>query len=134
MNIRSSFQEDVLNPTSTVRETLLFAARLRLPESVSDSAKQERVFKVINDLGLIDVADVRIGDGIKRGVSGGERRRVSIGVELVAAPDVLILDEPTSVSSPLSRKYRFRRQSSDAADVSMNRAWTRSLLPKSLRS
>jgi ABC-type multidrug transport system ATPase subunit len=77
---------------------LLFAARLRLPESVSDSAKHERVFKVINDLGLVDVADVRIGDGLKRGVSGGERRRVSIGVELVAAPDVLILDEPTSVS------------------------------------
>jgi len=52
----------------------------------------------MKDLGLVDVADVRIGDGLKRGISGGERRRVSIGVELVAAPDVLILDEPTSAS------------------------------------
>jgi ABC-type multidrug transport system ATPase subunit len=71
---------------------------LRLPESISDQAKQELVFQVMKDLGLVDVADVKIGDGLKRGISGGERRRVSIGVELVAAPDVLILDEPTSAS------------------------------------
>jgi ABC-type multidrug transport system ATPase subunit len=100
--LNSDKQEDVLNATSTVRETILFAARLRLPESIPDRMKQERAFEVIKDLGLMDVADVRIGDGVKRGISGGERRRVSIGVELVASPDILVLDEPTSVSLVLS--------------------------------
>lgn len=47
-------------------------------------------------LGLAHIRDVRIGDGEKRGISGGEMRRVSIGLELVARPDILILDEPTS--------------------------------------
>lgn len=51
---------------------------------------------MIEKLGLTAVRDVRIGDGEKRGISGGEMRRVSIGLELVATPDVLILDEPTS--------------------------------------
>lgn len=51
---------------------------------------------VIEKLGLDKVRNVRIGDGEKRGISGGEMRRVSIGLELVARPDVLILDEPTS--------------------------------------
>lgn len=51
---------------------------------------------MIEKLGLSAVRDVRIGDGEKRGISGGEMRRVSIGLELVAKPDILILDEPTS--------------------------------------
>lgn len=51
---------------------------------------------ILEKLGLTHVRDTRIGDGEKRGVSGGEMRRVSIGVELVAMPEILILDEPTS--------------------------------------
>ncbi|OCH90675.1 hypothetical protein OBBRIDRAFT_876867 [Obba rivulosa] len=89
-------QQDVLPPTLTVHEALLFAARLRLPESVSDSEKRARVDDVLERLGIARIRDVRIGDGEKRGISGGEMRRVSIGLELVAQPDVLILDEPTS--------------------------------------
>lgn len=97
-NIRIGFvpQQDVLPPTLTVREALLFAARLRLAECVPDVEKQARVDDVIERLGLERVSDVRIGGIEKRGVSGGEMRRVSIGLELVARPDVLILDEPTS--------------------------------------
>ena len=58
--------------------------------------KLSKVYDVINQLGLNDCANTRIGNGEKRGISGGEMRRVSIGVELVGEPDVLVLDEPTS--------------------------------------
>ncbi|KAK0492058.1 hypothetical protein EDD18DRAFT_1080115 [Armillaria luteobubalina] len=94
-------QQDILPPMLTVYEALLFAARLRLPESVSDSEKQSRVLYIMDKLGISEVKDSRIGwgdagGGKTRGISGGEMRRVSIGLELIASPDVLILDEPTS--------------------------------------
>ncbi|KAG8858527.1 hypothetical protein FRB96_005199 [Tulasnella sp. 330] len=91
-------QSDILPSELTVREALLFAARLRLPESVHESDKMARVFEVLNQLGLADLADTRIGKtgGEGRGVSGGEMRRISIGLELVGRPEILILDEPTS--------------------------------------
>ncbi|TFY53547.1 hypothetical protein EVG20_g10067, partial [Dentipellis fragilis] len=94
-------QQDVLPHMLTVFEALLFAARLRLPENVSDAEKQQRVHDVVEQLGLSRVSHSRIGGGAfgggeGRGISGGEMRRVSIGLELVASPDVLILDEPTS--------------------------------------
>ncbi|KAI0345048.1 hypothetical protein BDW22DRAFT_1353889 [Trametopsis cervina] len=89
-------QQDVLPATLTVHEAILFAARLRLPESIPLSEQLARVDDVVDKLGLTHVRDVRIGNGAKRGISGGEMRRVSIGLELVARPDILILDEPTS--------------------------------------
>ena len=91
-------QQDILPPQLTVHEALLFAARLRLPESIPDLQKQMRVEEVMEQLGIDKIAGVRIGgsSGRGRGISGGEGRRVSIGLELVVKPDVLILDEPTS--------------------------------------
>ncbi|KAI0648383.1 ABC transporter [Trametes meyenii] len=89
-------QQDVLPPMLTVHEALVFAARLRLPEGLPDSEKHARVDDIMDRLGIAHLRDVRIGDGEKRGISGGEMRRVTIGLELVAKPDVLILDEPTS--------------------------------------
>ncbi|KAJ7063611.1 hypothetical protein C8F01DRAFT_1133693 [Mycena amicta] len=95
-------QQDVLPPMLTVYEALLFAARLRLPENVSDAEKRTRVEGIMETLGIAALRDVRIGwggdvgGGKARGISGGEMRRVSIGLELIASPDVLILDEPTS--------------------------------------
>ena len=89
-------QQDVLPAMLTVREALLFAAELRLPESVPFHEKHHRVEEVIRQLGLERVADTRIGSGERRGISGGEMRRVSIGLELVSLPDALVLDEPTS--------------------------------------
>ena len=77
-------------------EALLFAARLRLPESVSEADKIALVFEVMEKLGIGSLRNTRIGDVGKRGISGGEMRRVSIGLELVALPDILMLDEPTS--------------------------------------
>ncbi|CAN6250809.1 unnamed protein product [Urochloa humidicola] len=82
-------QQDVLFPLLTVRETLLFSARLRLGASLS--ANDDTVDALLDELSLRRVAGTRIKD-----LSGGERRRVSIGVEAVHDPAVLILDEPTS--------------------------------------
>lgn len=91
-------QTDVLPAVLTVREALTFAASLRLPESLSSEKKAALVSAVISRLGLEDVAETRIGatDGTGRGISGGEARRVSIGLELVGCPDILVCDEPTS--------------------------------------
>ena len=89
-------QQDILPPTLTVSEALLFAARLRLPESVSEADKVTLVSDVMEKLGIGSLRDTRIGDVGNRGISGGEMRRVSIGLELVALPDILMLDEPTS--------------------------------------
>jgi len=89
-------QADILPSMLTVHEALLFAARLRLPDSVTEQSKQERVFEVMKQLGILDIKDTRIGNHERRGISGGEQRRVSIGLELVACPDILVLDEPTS--------------------------------------
>lgn len=58
--------------------------------------KTALVYDVMEKLGIGNLRDTRIGDAGKRGISGGEMRRVSIGLELVALPDILILDEPTS--------------------------------------
>ncbi|GJN93275.1 hypothetical protein Rhopal_006322-T1 [Rhodotorula paludigena] len=91
-------QHDVLSETSTVREAIAFAAEMKLGE-VSRAKKRARVFEVMTQLGLVDIADSYIGtvEGTGRwGISGGERRRVSIALELVAHPSILILDEPTS--------------------------------------
>ena len=85
-------QEDLLMPTLTVRETLNFSAQLRLPESVPDLEKRQRVQEVLEELGLLHVADSKVGGNGVRGISGGERRRVSIGVELVTSPAILFLD------------------------------------------
>ncbi|TFY60230.1 hypothetical protein EVJ58_g5288 [Rhodofomes roseus] len=69
-----------------------------------DTEKRARVDALVAQLGLAHIRDTRIGDGERRGISGGEMRRVSIGLELVARPDVLILDEPTSGLDSVSAK------------------------------
>ncbi|XP_027362845.1 ABC transporter G family member 17-like [Abrus precatorius] len=88
-------QEDRLFPMLTVYETLMFAADFRLgPLSLSD--KKQRVEKLIEQLGLSSSRNTYIGDEGTRGLSGGERRRVSIGVDIIHGPSLLFLDEPTS--------------------------------------
>jgi ABC-type multidrug transport system ATPase subunit len=90
------FQEDVLLSTMTVRECLMFSANLRLPDCVSHADKVKRVEEVMQELGITHIAERKIGDEMTRGISGGEKRRVSIGMELVISPQLLFLDEPTS--------------------------------------
>ncbi|KAJ6311631.1 hypothetical protein OIU77_013395 [Salix suchowensis] len=89
-------QDDLLFPMLTVEETLMFAAEFRLPRSLSKSKKRLRVQALIEQLGLKNAAKTVIGDEGHRGVSGGERRRVSIGIDIIHDPIVLFLDEPTS--------------------------------------
>ncbi|KAJ1649884.1 hypothetical protein IWQ61_009161 [Dispira simplex] len=90
-------QDDLLYPQLTVRETLHYAATLKLPcRSHATQAIRQRVEEVITALRLGNAADTYIGDTLVRGVSGGERKRTSIGIELVTDPQFLFLDEATS--------------------------------------
>ncbi|KAL8166801.1 hypothetical protein V2J09_008300 [Rumex salicifolius] len=89
-------QDDLLYPMLTVEETLMFAAEFRLPRTLSKSKKKARVQQLIDQLGIRNAANTVIGDEGHRGVSGGERRRVSIGMDIIHDPIVLFLDEPTS--------------------------------------
>ncbi|KAJ3330847.1 hypothetical protein HDU76_004693 [Blyttiomyces sp. JEL0837] len=89
-------QMDLMFTDLTVEETLTYAATLRLPSYMSSDEKWDHVNSVIMQLGLDGCRKTRIGDSIVRGISGGERKRVSIGIELVTDPKVLFLDEPTT--------------------------------------
>mmetsp|Transcript_6201 Transcript_6201/g.14575 ORF Transcript_6201/g.14575 Transcript_6201/m.14575 type:complete len:245 (-) Transcript_6201:7-741(-) len=82
-------QEDSLCGILSVRETLVFAQRLA-------GAPATRVDELLNELGLSVCADTHVGTIFFKGISGGQKRRLSIGVELVSNPSLLLLDEPTS--------------------------------------
>ncbi|TYH31160.1 hypothetical protein ES288_A01G151700v1 [Gossypium darwinii] len=89
-------QDDVLFPHLTVKETLTYAALLRLPMTLTKQQKEKRALDVIYELGLDRCQDTMIGGSFVRGVSGGERKRVCIGNEIIINPSLLFLDEPTS--------------------------------------
>ncbi|XP_065868046.1 ABC transporter G family member 23 [Euphorbia lathyris] len=88
-------QEDNLLPLLTVKETLMYSAKFRLKDTSSEE-KAKRVERLMAELGLSHVADNFVGDEENRGISGGERKRVSIGVDIIHDPAILLLDEPTS--------------------------------------
>lgn len=97
-SIRSAYvmQQDILLPSLTVRETLFYAAELRLPSPTTLDERRQVVEDVILELGLKECADTRIGNSIHKGCSGGEKRRTSLGVQMLANPSVLFLDEVTT--------------------------------------
>ncbi|CAI7784977.1 unnamed protein product [Closterium sp. NIES-53] len=108
-------QDDLMFPALTVRETLMFAAELRLAANgVTKEEKERKVESLLELLGLTKVADSLIGNESQRGVSGGERKRVAIGVEMVSDPRILFLDEPTSGLDSTSA-YRVVRAIKDIA-------------------
>ncbi|EFN55091.1 hypothetical protein CHLNCDRAFT_134989 [Chlorella variabilis] len=89
-------QDDVLFPTLTVRETFEFAANIRLPAAITKQTRTQLVDDIISELALGKAAGTYIGSAFMRGVSGGERKRCNIGVELLSNPSLIFLDEPTS--------------------------------------
>ncbi|GIZ47495.1 hypothetical protein CKM354_001058500 [Cercospora kikuchii] len=89
-------QEDTLIGSLTVEETLRFAARLTLPRSVTRNEARERVSKLIESFGLAGQRRTLIGTPLQKGISGGQKRRVSVATQLITGPRVLYLDEPTS--------------------------------------
>jgi len=89
-------QEDVMLRELTVQDILLHSAKMRLPTSWTKEQKKSKVLEVIHFLELDHVVDSIIGNEEERGISGGQRKRVNIGMELVADPNILFLDEPTS--------------------------------------
>lgn len=89
-------QEDVLLGTLTVRETISFSANLRLPNNMSKEKVKQIVEATIMGMGLQDCADRQIGNWQLRGISGGEKKRLSIALEILIRPRLLFLDEPTS--------------------------------------
>uniref|UniRef100_A0ACD5VJJ3 Uncharacterized protein n=1 Tax=Avena sativa TaxID=4498 RepID=A0ACD5VJJ3_AVESA len=89
-------QEDIFFSQLTVRETLSLAAELQLPDTMSPERKEKYVTDLLFRLGLVNSADSIVGDAKVRGISGGEKKRLSLACELIASPSVIFADEPTT--------------------------------------
>nr|XP_043624309.1 ABC transporter G family member 28-like [Erigeron canadensis] len=115
-------QDDIVHGDLTVEENLWFSAKCRLPAKLSRAEKVLVVERVIESLGLQHVRNSLVGTVEKRGISGGQRKRVNVGLEMVMEPSLLILDEPTSgldsSSSQLLLKA-LRREALEAVNVCM---------------
>lgn len=95
-NIAYVMQDDSLMATATPKEALAFSGRMRLPASVTKEQLDAKVDTLLDELGLTECANVLIGGPLIKGISGGQRKRTSVGVELITDPTLLFLDEPTS--------------------------------------
>lgn len=89
-------QDDTLMTTLTVKEAIYYSAQLQLPDSMTKSEKLARANDAIKDMGLQGCVNTRIGGWRVKGLSGGQKRRVSICIEILTRPRLLFLDEPTS--------------------------------------
>ena len=89
-------QDDSLPVTETPREAIRFSAKLRLGRSMTDEQLDNLTEYMLEELGLTSCADTVVGGPLIKGISGGERKRTSVGVELVVRPSMVFLDEPTS--------------------------------------
>ncbi|WVZ59802.1 hypothetical protein U9M48_009900 [Paspalum notatum var. saurae] len=89
-------QDNVLMSTLSVREAVYYSAQLQLPDTMPASEKRSHAERVAREMGLGDAMDTRIGGRITKGISGGQRKRVSICIEMLTRPRLLFLDEPTS--------------------------------------
>ncbi|KAK9106367.1 hypothetical protein Syun_022378 [Stephania yunnanensis] len=115
-------QDDIVHGNLTVEENLWFSARCRLSADMSKADKVLVVERVIESLGLQAIRDSLVGTVEKRGISGGQRKRVNVGLEMVMEPSLLILDEPTSgldsASSQLLIKA-LRREALEGVNICM---------------
>ena len=90
-------QDDALMATATPREAIRFSAALRMT-NVTEDEREDAVTNTLKALGIEECADTYIGNALLKGISGGQRKRTSVGIELITQPSLLFLDEPTSVS------------------------------------
>lgn len=98
-------QDDSLQVTATPREAIRFSAKLRLDRTATDDELDQLTAHMIRELGLERAADTIIGGSLIKGISGGERKRTSLGVELVVRPTLVFADEPTCTC--LAQRYTF---------------------------
>jgi ABC-type multidrug transport system ATPase subunit len=96
LNLAFVRQEDLFFSQLTVRETLELSARLKLPSAMPLAEKVATVNEILRRLGLEKCADTPVGDAKTRGVSGGEKKRLNIGCELLGSPSLVLADEPTT--------------------------------------
>merc|ERR1719181_2613906 len=89
-------QDDIMLPDLTVRQTLYYMARLRISDHVSYADKLAKAESIITQLDLEEASDVIVGNVLRPGISGGQKKRLSIGCDLVSGKSVLVLDEPTT--------------------------------------
>ncbi|CAM0946674.1 unnamed protein product [Alopecurus aequalis] len=89
-------QDNVLMSTLSVRETVYYSAQLQLPGTMPATEKRAHADRVIREMGLGDAMDTRVGGRMAKGISGGQRKRLTICVEMLTRPRLLFLDEPTS--------------------------------------
>ncbi|KAL4392540.1 hypothetical protein S245_010899 [Arachis hypogaea] len=102
-------QDDTLITSLTVREAVYYSAQLQLPDSMSKAEKKERAEFTIREMGLQDAINTRIGGWGCKGISGGQKRRVSICIEILTRPRLLFLDEPTSGLDSAASYYVMKR-------------------------
>jgi len=88
-------QDDLLMEDLTVYQNLYFAGKLCF-DNLSESQLNELVLKTLSDLGLDEIKDLKVGSPLKKTISGGQRKRLNIGLELLREPAILFVDEPTS--------------------------------------
>ncbi|ONK57023.1 uncharacterized protein A4U43_C10F15760 [Asparagus officinalis] len=113
-------QDDIVHGNLTVEENLWFSARCRLSTDMSKADKVLVVERVIESLGLQAIRDSLVGTVENRGISGGQRKRVNVGLEMVMEPSLLILDEPTSGLDSSSSQLllrALRREALEGVDV-----------------
>ena len=89
-------QDDVIHRDLTVYEVLYYGAKIRLPRDIPEEKVRETVERLLTRMGLAHIKHSIIGDEKNRGISGGQRKRVNIALELLTEPHLLFLDEPTS--------------------------------------
>jgi ATP-binding cassette subfamily G (WHITE) protein 2 len=89
-------QDDLLHAELTVEETMFYAAQLRMPSNLNDVQRSSRIHEVLCLLGVEHTRKTIIGDTQRKGISGGERKRVCVAIEMLNRPKLMFLDEPTS--------------------------------------
>ncbi|HJN73781.1 MAG TPA: ATP-binding cassette domain-containing protein [Myxococcota bacterium] len=103
-------QDDLVHPELTVEESLFYSGRLRYPADVGNEEVRREVDRVLRELDIEHIRKSRIGDALERGISGGQRKRVNLGQELLTrSTRVLFLDEPTSGLDPRSAQSIVRQ-------------------------